>query len=77
MKRCRQCNHFVSPLHRGPCPHCKPDRPVALDPDEKRKGWATPYGFADFAHPVTYAEACAHMKEAAAVLFNSLPKASK
>lgn len=28
----------------------------------KRKGWATPYGFGDFTHPVTYQEACEQIK---------------
>lgn len=30
----------------------------------KSKGWCTPYGFVDFATPVTYEHACAVMKEA-------------
>lgn len=30
---------------------------------EKAKGWATPYGFIDMKHPVTYEEACATMQE--------------
>lgn len=29
---------------------------------QKRKGWITPYGFADFRKPVTYEEACHAMK---------------
>lgn len=28
----------------------------------KHKGWATPYGFADFREPVTYEYACSQMK---------------
>jgi len=39
--------------------------PVAKKPDDgipRKKGWATPYGFADFRDPVTYEEACAEMK---------------
>lgn len=28
----------------------------------KRKGWATPHGFIDFSHPVTYQEACDQMQ---------------
>lgn len=28
----------------------------------KSKGWATPYGFADFREPVTYEHACEFMK---------------
>lgn len=28
----------------------------------KRKGWATPYGFGDWTHPITYDEACEQMK---------------
>lgn len=28
----------------------------------KARGWATPYGFADFSNPVTYEEACAFMQ---------------
>lgn len=27
----------------------------------RRRGWATPYGFGDFTHPVTYEEACEQM----------------
>lgn len=34
------------------------------DWEPKRKGWATPYGFADFGHPVTYEQACETMKQA-------------
>lgn len=26
--------------------------------EQKLKGWLTPYGFCDFAEPVTYQEAC-------------------
>lgn len=63
MKRCRKCNHFVSPLAKH-CPHCPVDKPV-FDANEKRKGWATPYGFGDFTNPVTYAEACEQMKKVA------------
>lgn len=64
MKRCRKCNHFVSPLAKH-CPHCPVDRPVMPAKDEKRKGWATPYGFGDFTDPVTYEEACEQMKKIA------------
>ena len=32
------------------------------DQTEKRTGWATPYGFADFKEPVSYEEACETMK---------------
>lgn len=28
---------------------------------QKQRGWATPYGFVDFAKPVTYEEACSFM----------------
>ena len=28
----------------------------------RRKGWATPYGFGDWTHPITYEEACEQMK---------------
>lgn len=33
------------------------------DSKSKRKGWATPYGFGDWTHPITYAEACEQMKK--------------
>lgn len=75
MKRCRKCNHFVSPLAPH-CTHCRPDTPVARDPNEKRKGWATPYGFGDWSIPITYAEACERMKAMqaeAAKLFAAVP----
>ncbi len=29
----------------------------------RRRGWATPYGFGDWAEPITYAEACERMKQ--------------
>lgn len=34
----------------------------------KRKGWATPYGFGDWTHPITYDEACEQMKAIADAL---------
>lgn len=36
---------------------------VTLDFEFKRRGWATPYGFADYREPVTYSFACAEMKK--------------
>lgn len=33
------------------------------DNHNKRKGWATPFGFGDFTDPVTYDEACELMKK--------------
>lgn len=29
----------------------------------KSKGWRTPYGFGDWAYPITYEQACKEMKE--------------
>jgi hypothetical protein len=39
--------------------HMKDAHPVWAP---KLKGWTTPYGFADYQVPVTYAQACADMK---------------
>lgn len=35
----------------------------------KRKGWATPYGFGDWDHPITYEQACEEMKAMAATMW--------
>ena len=35
----------------------------------KQRGWATPYGFVDFAEPVTYEQACEEMKAMAAKMW--------
>lgn len=39
-----------------------------------RKGWVTPYGFADFNEPVSYDHACEEMKKAAELFW---PKEEK
>lgn len=48
-------------------------RPLEKPDTNKRKGWATPYGFIDFIKPVTYEVALAEMEklqEYAAKMFN-------
>ena len=42
--------------------HANIEHPCWMEERDKRKGWRTPYGFADFDHPVTYEEACEQMK---------------
>lgn len=70
MKRCPKCNHFMSPLARNKCPHC-----AAIESPKGntlRKGWATPYGFGDWAEPISYEEACERMRTMlATVVFNT------
>lgn len=43
----------------------KDKKPIRKTDDGKRKGWQTPYGFVDFAEPVSYEEACAISKKMA------------
>lgn len=75
MIRCRKCNRFRSQLENGPCPHCpKPAAPAEPSPAEKRKGWATPYGFGDWAEPITHREAVERMKEMAAQFWAKKPE---
>lgn len=42
--------------------HADAVHPAWRNPVIKRKGWMTPYGFADFKEPVTYEEACNTLK---------------
>lgn len=39
---------------------------------DKRKGWATPFGFFDFAEPVTYEEALKAADELKSKLFGDM-----
>jgi len=41
--------------------------------EPKSKGWRTPYGFGDFAEPITYQEACDLMKQ----LYENFEKETK
>ena len=36
---------------------------------QKRKGWVTPHGFADYTEPVTYKQACEDMEKITKDLF--------
>lgn len=52
---------FISTEHAKA--HADSEHPDWDKPElRKQKGWATPYGFADFCEPVTYDEACKQMK---------------
>lgn len=44
-------------------PHHLKKKPIEKPDPNKRKGWSTPYGFADFTVPVTYEHACNFMRE--------------
>lgn len=50
---------FISKEHAEK--HADKDHPDWKTP--KAKGWMTPYGFCDYAYPVTYEEACKTMEE--------------
>lgn len=55
---------FISPEHAKS--HADLTHPDWMTP--RRKGWATPYGFGDWTHPITYEEACEQMKALAATI---------
>lgn len=52
--------------------HANEEHPNWEKPEmQKRKGWITPYGFADFTEPVTYKQACEDTEEIAKDLFKT------
>lgn len=63
---------FVSAEHAKS--HADVAHPNWIEEASKRKGWVTPYGFADFTHPVSYEEACEKMKAVADKLWSSTNK---
>ncbi len=63
---------FISAAHARS--HADLAHPGWMTP--RQKGWRTPYGFADFDHPVTYEEACESMKPMYDEFVNKLKKGS-
>ena len=51
--------------------HADLEHPDWIEESKKRKGWVTPYGFADYSRPVTYEQACADMKAAAEAFWSN------
>lgn len=60
---------FITSAHA--VSHADVAHPNWIEERHKRKGWATPYGFADFTYPVTYEEAYKVMAEASQQFFGA------